>query len=468
MTNTARSCVIVLGMHRSGTSAVAGVLSTIGVDFGNDLLLADSDNPRGYFENKNIVHIQNSLLNQAGYSWSSPVDKDESIILPDVNVYEKFKSIIINDYSTSSTLFGFKDPRTSMFLSGWLKVLESLNVEPKFVICFRSPHSVISSLNRRDKINPLHAELLWLLEYSRIVSRLDEYKHVLVNYDDFINHPVNIINKMNITLDLGLHCDNAMLKIVESFVEKNLDHGAEAGNLKTYTENIWNVLKNKCADQRGILTYEDRNNVLTHYEDIKNDKDWNLMLRYPDIVRRWSAKLYYQGVRSTEDDLRCVNSTLFWSPHKFIKLRFLPGQVNAKQFVLELLEYMGEYTVSRICFYECANENGLLVDYKGEQLHNITEVWGDGFLEQSPSGIHVVQYGTCCQVNLNVEQELLKKIKIIDVTLQVESLYLSESAKKVFFLPQEIDRLKNSRSWRWTAWLRKISSYFNNKKQEEL
>ena len=52
-----QTCILILGMHRSGTSALTGVLSLLDVYLGSELMPASEDNKKGYFENKNLYRI---------------------------------------------------------------------------------------------------------------------------------------------------------------------------------------------------------------------------------------------------------------------------------------------------------------------------------------------------------------------------------------------------------------------------
>ena len=52
-----QKCIVVLGMHRSGTSVLMGVLSMLGVELGLNLMAPTEGNPRGYFENQSICEL---------------------------------------------------------------------------------------------------------------------------------------------------------------------------------------------------------------------------------------------------------------------------------------------------------------------------------------------------------------------------------------------------------------------------
>ncbi|MGH2482289.1 MAG: sulfotransferase family protein, partial [Ktedonobacteraceae bacterium] len=66
LNNTA---IIVLGMHRSGTSAVAGMLNALGMYLGSDLMAPAADNPKGFYEHNGITNLHDELLSSLGSSW---------------------------------------------------------------------------------------------------------------------------------------------------------------------------------------------------------------------------------------------------------------------------------------------------------------------------------------------------------------------------------------------------------------
>jgi hypothetical protein len=71
-------CVLVLGMHRSGTSALTGILNILGADLGLNMMKAAEDNERGFFENRSIYNINEKILESLGSSWDSPFPLPEN------------------------------------------------------------------------------------------------------------------------------------------------------------------------------------------------------------------------------------------------------------------------------------------------------------------------------------------------------------------------------------------------------
>lgn len=70
MRETKRRAIIVLGMHRGGTSALTGALGMLGMRLPDSLMPPTTDNPKGYFESVQIYAIHERLLAAAGTSWS--------------------------------------------------------------------------------------------------------------------------------------------------------------------------------------------------------------------------------------------------------------------------------------------------------------------------------------------------------------------------------------------------------------
>ena len=110
--------VIVLGMHKSGTSMVAGSLKKLGVNMGKDTT-PDSTNPLGHFEDKEFVTLNSQILKKAGGSWTNPPAK-EKILIQKEYFLRKIESLI---QKQKSELWGWKDPRTCLTIELYLPYL---------------------------------------------------------------------------------------------------------------------------------------------------------------------------------------------------------------------------------------------------------------------------------------------------------------------------------------------------------
>src|ERR1700722_18071970 len=127
--------VCILGMHRSGTSCLAGSLEEAGLRLG-DVFRVGQYNAKGNRENGRIMALQEAVLIHSGGSWDRP---PEYVSWNDSNRAERDN--IISSY-TDEPVWGFKDPRTILLIDFWREALSNLTV----VGTLRHPRLVAESL----------------------------------------------------------------------------------------------------------------------------------------------------------------------------------------------------------------------------------------------------------------------------------------------------------------------------------
>jgi hypothetical protein len=158
-----RQAILVLGMHRSGTSALAGVISMLGVAGPKTLQAPTSDNSRGYFESPAIYGAHDDMLAAAGSCWH-----DWRQFNPQWNYSEaagqfrqKIKALIVEEFGDAPLIF-IKDPRICRFVPFMSSILAELNVTPVAILPMRNPLEVAYSLKRREGFALAKSILLWL------------------------------------------------------------------------------------------------------------------------------------------------------------------------------------------------------------------------------------------------------------------------------------------------------------------
>lgn len=245
--------LIVLGMHRSGTSALAGVLAMAGADPGPSLIPGVAEvNPKGFWEHQDIVAIHDNLLEFFHSSW------DDERPLPEywwqLPAADRFRdellAVLHRDF-TASPLWLLKDPRLCRLLPLWLPMLETLGVAPRFVICLRHPSEVSASLARRDGIARERASLLWL-EHLLISERSTRgLPRMLITYDQLLGDWRQSLQQLGDGLAINLAIDTAAESRIEAFLEPALRHHAHGqaahvanGPLSTLAEHIFESVIN--------------------------------------------------------------------------------------------------------------------------------------------------------------------------------------------------------------------------------
>ena len=228
MTSRDRKAVIVLGMHRSGTSALSGALNIAGIDFASESKHFDADsnvNAKGYWEHAGIVLKNEKLLSMLDSSWDDFRDYSER--LPSLSGLDEVKNeiggILESDFNSDSPI-GVKDPRMCRLLPIWLDVLQDKGVEPHFVIITRHPYEVAKSLSARDGMLEDKALLLWLSyvmeaeKYSRGCRRsFLTYHELMTDWEKTLSR---VFDDISIHLDIS---SSATLEI-NKFLSVGLRH----------------------------------------------------------------------------------------------------------------------------------------------------------------------------------------------------------------------------------------------------
>ena len=124
---TRTRAIWVLGMHRSGTSLVAGALRLLGAELGppDGILPADpEDNPRGYWEQQAVIDLNNDLLGRfGGSSWAPPALPDGWTDRPELDDLRERARTILSTFDQSA-VWAVKDPRVSLTLPFWLPLVD--------------------------------------------------------------------------------------------------------------------------------------------------------------------------------------------------------------------------------------------------------------------------------------------------------------------------------------------------------
>ena len=192
-TNTGLSSprvICVLGMHRAGTSALTKALSTLGVGLGDHLLGPCNFNPKGLFENKEIVRLNTELLHEVGHSWSSLglIDSTELSGSKHGKIFQKAARIVA-EYTSRFSIWGFKDPRTARLLPFWQEVFAHLGLPASYVIVLRNPLDVARSLQARDNMPEACSHIMWLQHYLTAFRYTEAEPRLVVNYDQLMAGP---------------------------------------------------------------------------------------------------------------------------------------------------------------------------------------------------------------------------------------------------------------------------------------
>ncbi|MDB5506211.1 MAG: hypothetical protein JWR75_849 [Devosia sp.] len=158
-----RVAVVVLGMHRSGTSAFSRVFGLLGCDLPRSLVGADASNETGYWESQPVRALNDRILESAGTRWNDwlPVTPGWSTSLKAPGFRAAARQILRDEFGDAA-LFVLKDPRICRLVPFWLGTLEAEGISPRILVALRHPLDVVASLQQSNGIDPGVGHLLWL------------------------------------------------------------------------------------------------------------------------------------------------------------------------------------------------------------------------------------------------------------------------------------------------------------------
>jgi len=222
--------VCVLGMHRSGTSAVTGVLNLLGVYLGEDLYSPHAGvNEKGYWEHSDIVDLHDVILLALGSSWDDIIPLagqwwNDPIVKP---FRAKLLYYVNRDFS-KMPVWGLKDPRLSRLLPLWFSIFREVAVEPVFIITVRNPMEVAKSLEKRDRFTLEKSIFLWVMHTLSAELDTRNYKRIFVTYDQLLVDPEETLTRIENTLHFSW--PNPIKQVIASineFLSPQLRHHSE-------------------------------------------------------------------------------------------------------------------------------------------------------------------------------------------------------------------------------------------------
>lgn len=155
--------IIILGMHRSGTSSLAGMLDGLGCRGHATPMPGTDANAAGYFESLPVFRLNDAILTALGSRWDDwrPLRPDAHRSPRLAEFHDKARALLHSEYGDESLIY-LKDPRISMLLPFWRGVLEAAGYRCVYLHTHRSPSEIAASLQRRDEIDPGLSLLAWL------------------------------------------------------------------------------------------------------------------------------------------------------------------------------------------------------------------------------------------------------------------------------------------------------------------
>lgn len=197
--------IIVLGMHRSGTSLACGLLNHCGIFFGEekDLIQTNEENPKGFWERKDVRKLNDMLLHEMACDWSETSNLHKVTISK--NVLEDFNSDACKiikklEQNAASGVIGLKEPRICLLMPYWQDLFDDNDF---FLLVHRDPEEIAISLKNRNGIPATVSNYLTEQYLGHAIHAIKDRQYFIVSYKELIEQPVqstqNIIDAINAT-----------------------------------------------------------------------------------------------------------------------------------------------------------------------------------------------------------------------------------------------------------------------------
>jgi hypothetical protein len=224
MAQNQKTLIIVMGMHRSGTSAITRGLRAVGANLGDRLLAPQEDNPKGFWEDIDLHNLHVELFDAIGMDWArlSPVTGDEVAELKRRGFVTQAHRIL-GEKLSGTGVFAVKYPRIPKIFPFWREVFAEGKYDIRYLIPVRHPLSIARSLGKRDGMGKEYACLLWLAHVLPAFPVPDDNVSLVTDYDHLMENPDREMGR--IASRFGLDIDpEEMTDYRENFLSPQLRH----------------------------------------------------------------------------------------------------------------------------------------------------------------------------------------------------------------------------------------------------
>ena len=225
-----RRAILVLGMHRSGTSAVTGALRLCGVELGSELMQPGPDNPKGFWEHAGVVAIHDRLLAALGRAWNDPRPLPAGWLQSEAakTAGKDLERLLRLEFS-GSPLWAVKDPRMCRLLPLWWPILRRMKVEPAALFVLRHPREVADSLVARNNWPPGLSRLLWIEHLLDAQAATDGVPRVVLPYESLLQGPEAALGGAFEQLGIAMPARTQVQRLaLDQFVSKGDRHHVAA------------------------------------------------------------------------------------------------------------------------------------------------------------------------------------------------------------------------------------------------
>ncbi|TAK79319.1 MAG: hypothetical protein EPO11_00150 [Gammaproteobacteria bacterium] len=306
-----KNIFIVLGMARSGTSAITRSLKALGIELGDKLTKGrEKWNPTGFWEDNEIVYKIHkeifSCLNFPPYGIETP-DRDQ-LLSEQLQYIRNFAIELLKQRFANTCYWAFKDPSTVKLLPFWQSILDELAIKEHYIISLRHPLAVAQSYHRVTGHDIEVGLLLWIAHVIPAIDETLRKKNVVVSYDLLLQKPKEQLERIKNHLAIPTLTKNLEIDFyTNQFLDKNLQHFDGKVDLQPPKQIINFCMK---VYQLGMQLAQDEitsehEAFLSSWQEIKNELEeiYSVYCYVDKLLKR---------IHQLENQLRNINKSIAW------------------------------------------------------------------------------------------------------------------------------------------------------------
>jgi hypothetical protein len=253
-----RRAFVVVGMHRSGTSAMTRLLSLLGAQLPKRLMLAQEDNPSGFWEPQSIADLNDEILRALDSEWDDVFAFRSRDYLSNFDRLYLARALeLLEEEFCDSEVIVLKDPRISVLSSFWNRALRAAGYRTHYIVMVRNPLEIADSLRVRDSFPREKSFLLWSSYMLAVDRDTRDQKRTFVAFEQLMNDWRAVRERIQVDAGLPFFRDTSAAAVeIDQFIDTRLRHHKTAADdlssradVPAEVKELYRIFSGACYDQ---------------------------------------------------------------------------------------------------------------------------------------------------------------------------------------------------------------------------
>ena len=292
-----KTIILVLGMHRSGTSSAAGTLVRLGAAAPRHLIAPNPGNERGFWESRVVVDLNDAILAAGGSDWKDwrrfDPERIEGVEAETLRV--RAKAALAEEFGDVE-LAVMKDPRMCRLMPFWRPVFDEAKWSLRAVLPIRSPLEVAWSLNCRDGLRLAYGCLLWLRHILEAEAETRGVTRAVLDWPQFLGDRRKALAQVGEQLGLVWpRWHERALAEVDQFVLADLRrHRASEADMRSHPA-VGDLVRQTYAAMIDLVRDPEDMRALRKLDDLRASFET-------------AAAIFDCPMRDADEEVRCIRS----------------------------------------------------------------------------------------------------------------------------------------------------------------